>query len=51
MIILFGSFTRNDFVVYDEKEEFGKTQFYVSDYDILVTTSGILDSSAGKTLE
>jgi len=29
MIILFGSYARNDYVVYDEKYEFGKIQFYV----------------------
>ena len=51
MIILFGSYARNDYVVYDEKYEFGKIQFYVSDYDILVVTSGISDGIAGKTLD
>ncbi len=51
MIILFGSYARNKYVVYDEKYEFGKVQFYVSDYDILVVTSGISDGVAGKTLD
>jgi len=51
MIILFGSYARNDYVVYDEKYEFGKLQFYVSDYDILVVTSGISDGIAGKALD
>ncbi len=51
MIILFGSYARNDYVVYDEKYEFGKIQFYVSDYDILVITSGISDGIAGKILD
>ena len=51
MIILFGSYARNDYVVYDEKYEFGKIQFYVSDYDILVVTSGISDGVAGKALD
>ena len=51
MIILFGSYARNDFVVYDEKYEFGKVQFYVSDYDILVVTSGISDGIAGKATD
>lgn len=51
MIILFGSYARNDFVVYDEKYEFGKIQFYVSDYDILVVTSAISDGIAGKALD
>ena len=50
MIILFGSYARNDYVVYDEKFEFGKLQFYVSDYDILVVTSGISDGVALKAL-
>ncbi len=51
MIILFGSYARNKYVDYDERFEFGKLQFYVSDYDILVVTSGISDSSAGKILD
>lgn len=51
MIILFGSYARNDYVVYDERYEFGKIQFYVSDYDILIVTSGISDGVAGKTLD
>ena len=50
MIILFGSYARNKYVVYDEKYEFGKIQFYVSDYDILVVTSGISDGIAIKIL-
>ena len=51
MIILFGSYARNDYVVYDEKYEFRKLQFYVSDYDILVVTSGISEGIAGKALD
>lgn len=51
MIILYGSYARNDYVKYDEKYEFGKLQFYVSDYDILVVTSGISDGIAGKALD
>lgn len=50
MIILFGSYARNKYVTYDEKYEFGKRQFYVSDYDILVVTSGISDGIAIKVL-
>ncbi len=50
MIILFGSYARNDYVAYDEKYEFGKIQFYVSDYDILVVTSGVSDGIAIKAL-
>lgn len=51
MIILFGSYARNDYVVYDEKYEFGKIQTYISDYDILVVTSGISDGVAMKALD
>lgn len=51
MIILYGSYARNDYVVYDEKYEFGKLQFYVSDYDILVVTSGVSDVVAIKALD
>ena len=50
MIILYGSYARNKFVKYDEKYEFRKVQFYISDYDILVVTSGISDGVAMKTL-
>lgn len=50
MIILFGSYARNKYVIYDEKYEFGKRQFYVSDYDILVVTNGISDGIAIKVL-
>ncbi len=50
MIILFGSYARNDYVAYDEKYEFGRLQFYVSDYDILVVTSGVSDGIAIKAL-
>ncbi len=51
MIILYGSYARNKYVDYDEKFEFGKLQFYVSDYDILVVSSGVSDSSVGKVLD
>lgn len=50
MIILFGSYARNKFVKYDEKHEFRKVQFYVSDYDILVVTSGVSEGVPMKTL-
>ena len=46
MIILFGSYARNDYVAYDERFEFGKIQSYLSDYDILVVTSGVYDGVA-----
>lgn len=51
MIILFGSYARDDYVAYDEKYEFRKLQFYVSDYDILVVTSGVSDGVADKYLD
>jgi HEPN domain-containing protein/predicted nucleotidyltransferase len=51
MIILYGSYARNKYVDYDERFEFGKLQFYVSDYDILVVTSGISEGVAGKALD
>ncbi len=51
MIILYGSYARNKYVDYDEKIEFGKLQFYVSDYDILIVSSGVSDSSVGKVLD
>jgi HEPN domain-containing protein len=51
MIILYGSYARNKYVDYDERFEFGKLQFYVSDYDILVVSSGVSDSSVGKVLD
>lgn len=50
MIILYGSYARNDYVAYDQKFEFGKLQFYVSDYDLLVVTSGLSDGVAIKAL-
>lgn len=51
MIILFGSYARNDYVDYDEREEFGIRSIKVSDYDILVVTNGISNKDAGKKLD
>ena len=51
MIILFGSYARNDYVAYDERFEFGKIQSYLSDYDILVVTSGVSEGVAAKALD
>lgn len=51
MIILYGSYARNEFVDYDERVEFGITTTYMSDYDILVVTSGIADKNAGHILD
>lgn len=51
MIILFGSYARNEYVDYDEREEFGIRSIKISDYDILVVTDGITDKDAGKKLD
>lgn len=41
MIILFGSYARGDYVLWDSKVEFGVHTSYQSDYDILIVTSGM----------
>lgn len=51
MIILYGSYARNEYTDYDERVEFGITNTYMSDYDILVVTDGISDRDAGKYLD
>lgn len=51
MIILYGSYARNDYVDYDERVEFGIPTSYMSDYDILVVTHGIKDKDAGQKLD
>lgn len=51
MIILFGSYARNEYVDYDERDEFGIRTIKISDYDILVVTDGISDKDAGKKLD
>jgi len=51
MIILYGSYARNDYVAYDQRQEFGITTTYMSDYDILVVTSGASDKSVGNKLD
>lgn len=51
MIILFGSYARNDYVDYDEREEFGIRSIKVSDYDLLVVTDGISNKDTGKKLD
>lgn len=40
MIILYGSYARGTFVEYDERVEFGVRTSFLSDYDLLVVTSG-----------
>lgn len=51
MIILFGSYARNEYVAYDERMEFGIMTTKISDYDILVVTHGISDKLAGSRLD
>lgn len=51
MIILYGSYARNEYVDRDERVEFGIRTTYMSDYDILVVTQGISDKDAGKILD
>ncbi len=51
MIILYGSYARNNYVEYDQRQEFGITTTYMSDYDILVVTSGTSDKSVGNKLD
>jgi len=40
MIILFGSYARNNYVDYDQRTEFGVRTYFMSDYDILILTAG-----------
>lgn len=51
MIILFGSYARNEYVAYDERMEFGIKTTKISDYDILIVTHGISDKLAGSRLD
>lgn len=51
MIILYGSYARGTFVKYDERVEFGVETSYMSDYDILVVTSGMDVEKAGRLLD
>ena len=51
MIILFGSYARNEYVDYDERVEFGIPTSFRSDYDIYVITSKISDNKAGIILD
>lgn len=38
MIILYGSYARNEYVDYDQRIEFGVPTYFMSDYDILILT-------------
>lgn len=50
MIILFGSYARNEYVDYDS-EQYNKVSKKISDYDLLVVTTNITDKEVGKTLD
>lgn len=50
-IILYGSYATGKYVVYDERVEFGIPTSFMSDYDILVVTSGISDKKLGNLLD
>lgn len=51
MIILYGSYARGNYVIYDERIEFGIPTSFMSDYDILVVTDGISDKKAEMKLD
>lgn len=51
MVILYGSYARDEYVIYDERIEFGIPTTFMSDYDILVVTNGINDKKAGHILD
>ena len=38
MVILYGSYARNSYVDCDRRTEYGVTNYYISDYDILIVT-------------
>lgn len=50
MVILFGSYARNEYVDFDERVEFGVPMFYRSDYDILIITSKATFFTVDKAL-
>lgn len=51
MVILYGSYARDEYVDFDERKEFGIITSFRSDYDVLVVTSGISDKNAGQKLD
>jgi len=51
MIILYGSYATGKYVEYDSRIEFGVRTTYMSDYDILVVTSGSKDKEVGQKLD
>ena len=51
MIILYGSYATGKYVEFDTRIEFGIRTTYMSDYDILVVTSGAKDKDVGQKLD
>jgi HEPN domain-containing protein len=51
MIILYGSYATGKYVEFDSRVEFGIRTTYMSDYDILVVTSGAKDKEVGQKLD
>lgn len=51
MVILYGSYATGKYVEYDERVEFGISTLFMSDYDILVVTSGIILKKVGQALD
>ena len=51
MVLLYGSYARNEYVERDLRIEFGIPTTFMSDYDILVVTSGVSDKKVGNTLD
>lgn len=50
MVILFGSYARNNYVDYDERIEFGIPSIYRSDYDIWLVTNGVSERTVEEKL-
>ena len=50
MVILFGSYARNNYVDYDERIEFGIPSIYRSDYDIWLVTNGVTERTVEEKL-
>lgn len=51
MIILYGSYAKGTYVEYDERDEFGILTSFMSDYDLLVVTSGMDVKEVGRILD
>lgn len=48
MIVLFGSYARGNYVLWDTKMEFGVNTSYQSDYDLLIVTTGSVNQVSRK---